>query len=84
LITLANITVELMQYAVSELMTGETRTADQCLALVRQQAVLVRTDRAIETFATIQEKQEREEGAIEGLIQVDNDARRPRSAGRGP
>ena len=68
LIALANVTVGLLRYAVNELMTGDDELPDQCLALVRQQAVLVLMDRAIEAFAATHDKQEREEETLGELI----------------
>lgn len=69
LIGLANITVGLLRYAVHELMTGDDDLADQSVALVRQQAVLVLMDRAIDAFAETHEQQEREEDRIAELIE---------------
>lgn len=68
LIALANVTVELLRYAVVELMTEDEVTADQCLALVRQQTVLELMDRAIQEFAEILDRQDSEEQAIQALI----------------
>lgn len=68
LIALANVTVGLLRYAVNDLMTVDDELTDQCLALVRQQAVLVLMDRAIEAFAATHEEQEREEEALGDLI----------------
>lgn len=68
LIALANITVGLLRYAVYELSTGDDDFADQCLALVRQQAVLVLMDSAIAAFAATQDEQEREEETLGKLI----------------
>jgi hypothetical protein len=69
LIALANVTVGLLRYAIGDLMTGDDVNADQYLALVRQQAVLVLRDRAIDAFAAIHEQQEQEEEAIGALIE---------------
>lgn len=68
LIALANVTVGLLRYAVRELMTGDDELADQCLALVRQQAVLVLMDRAIDAFAATHAEQERQEQTLGDLI----------------
>ncbi len=68
LIGLANITVGLLRYAIHELMTGDDDIADQSVALVRQQAVLVLMDRAIDAFAETHEQQEHEENLIGELI----------------
>ncbi len=58
----------LLRYAVNDLMTVDDELTDQCLALVRQQAVLVLMDRASEAFAATHEEQEREEEALGDLI----------------
>jgi hypothetical protein len=68
LIAVANVTVGLLRYAVGELMIGDDDLAEQCFALVHQQAVLVVMDRAIETFARVGDEQEREEVALGELI----------------
>ncbi len=52
----------------NELMTGDDELPDQCLALVRQQAVLVLMDCAIEAFAATLDEQEREEETLGELI----------------
>ncbi len=76
LIALANVTVGLLRYAVFDLMAADDMLADQSLALVRQQAVLILMDRTIDAFAKIHDEQEREEDRIDGLIEMSTSALR--------
>lgn len=68
LIALTNVTVGLLRYAVEDLMSEDDLTADQVLALVRQQTLLIFMDRAISAFAVIDEEQKLEDEAIGALI----------------
>lgn len=67
LIALANITVGLLRYAADELMT-EDQLVEQGVALVRQQAVLMLMDAAIDSFGEALVRQEQEEEELGELI----------------
>jgi hypothetical protein len=69
LIALANLTVELLQYAIQELIgDADDAIGHQPEALINQQAILVLMNRAIETLAEIHEEQERQEEGLGELI----------------
>jgi hypothetical protein len=70
LIALVNVTVGLLHYAGEELMDEDDTFADQCVGLVRQQAILLLMDRAIGALAEIHEQQEREEQALGALMDL--------------
>jgi len=69
LIALANVTVELLQYAVKELITDDDDAiGHQAEALINQQPVLVLMNRAIQALAEIHKEQERQEKGLGELI----------------
>ena len=69
LIALANITVGLMVYTISQLPdSGDHLVFDQSVALIRQQQILLLMDHAIEALVEVDEQQQADEEARADLI----------------